>query len=136
MSIDYNLVCVDCGEALHFGKSQKIKSRFHHTNSFGVSAIGNATKDFSEENQRFLIALQHFLLVHRQHELRFLPDSISEVQDCWCWFDFDDGSEGGLFDLLYRELIPPRPGHIPDLEEPIDQTLLERLREGVAKANK
>ena len=134
MSIDYGLVCVDCGEALHLGKSHVVNSRFHNSGSWGLSSIGNATKDFSEENQRLLVALQHFMLLHRQHELRVLPDNNSLVQDCMTWFGFDDVSECGLTDLLRQEIKPPNPGHDPDKEEPIDRSLFERLQSGVKRA--
>lgn len=127
MGISYKLVCIDCGESFHIGKSHKLQSEFHKIPSYGFSNIGSLDGEFSNNHKKFLIGIQHFLILHRQHELRVLPDNTVAVQNTWTWFDDFDISEGGLDHLLSLSVKPPTPGFQPDLEAPIDTHMLQRL---------
>lgn len=127
MSISYCLVCIDCGEAFHLGKTYKMQSRFHTEPSYGFGYHALAP----EESERELVALQHFLLLHRQHELRVLPDDSAEVQDCWTWFTHEDCGDMSLECLVRCTIAQPLPGHKPSREAPIDPLVLKRLAENV-----
>ena len=127
-------MCIDCGEGLGLGKSHIVKSEFHEKTSHGFSCIGNVTDPASERAKSFLVALQHFLVLHRQHQLRVLPDNSAAVQEAWHWFEFLDGEEGELHHLLSVPVKPPQPDHEPDREEPIDDQILHRLRTNAKQA--
>lgn len=127
MGISYSIVCIDCGECYHLGKTHKVKTKHHQSDSYGFSSIGNVSQNSDNNYPQFLVGLQHFLILHRQHELRVLPDNKTQVQDAWTWFDDLEGLEGGLEHLLSQSVKAPSPGHDPDFEEPIDIKVLERL---------
>lgn len=136
MSICYNLVCIDCGESFHLGKSVKLQSEFHKIPSYGFSNIGSVNGEISDSHKQLLVGLQHFLILHRQHELRVLPDDTAAVQNSWTWFDDFDMSEGGLDHLLSLSVKPPSPGYKPDIEDSIDTLILQRLNVNAKIAQK
>ena len=132
MGISYGLTCIECGETYHLGKSHRISTRLHDKETFGFSSIG-ACDEPTQKHAFFLIGLQHFLLRHRQHELRVFGDNLAVKNDGICWFDDFDCGDHSLRDLLRQEIGVPN----PDSESrELDPAILERLEKGGERAEK
>jgi hypothetical protein len=84
MSIDYQLVCIDCLESISLGKAVSARYRKQNTKSYAFDNLGmgggeNQVKDHWEPDIDGCEVLSHFLMLHRTHELRVLPDSVLNV---------------------------------------------------------
>lgn len=71
MSLDYFLICMDCGESIGLGNKKLSKSKFDFTQHFEFSLF-NRDIETTYKNTAFM---SHFLSRHLTHELRVFPAS-------------------------------------------------------------
>jgi len=97
MSSDYFLVCIDCKKGLLLGKPIRVEYPEYDVSSYGFSSIGSL-KNIKEKSYEREVCenLQHFMMLHRCHELRVLPSEaniyavhVGIPQS----FPFDDGAD-------------------------------------------
>lgn len=74
MSSSYYFVCMECKTGILLGKSIYVEYPDYDVRSYGFSSIGTFRKD--KDNSYAIETceeLQHFMMLHRCHELRVLP---------------------------------------------------------------
>lgn len=104
MAKTYDLLCIDCRRYLSFGK-------VYWRDAEGLR-IGQVTFDgiydpqdhaFHKRDEFFGRVVEKFLITHRNHELRFVPEGVDELLEDECnIFEPDDAHE-----LLAQEGVAP-----------------------------
>lgn len=80
MSVCYSLVCFDCKVELSFGKLYDYDENNHELEYPHMMGIRDwKTDEYHIDDSYFCECLTRFLVVHRNHELRFVPDIIDGV---------------------------------------------------------
>ncbi|MBU2713400.1 hypothetical protein [Zooshikella harenae] len=74
---DYTLVCMDCGEGFSLGEAIFIKYNSVQEITYGYSAITNNDNPWSILELK-AAQIQHFLMQHRLHEIRVLPQGVEK----------------------------------------------------------
>lgn len=97
MSSDYYLVCTECKTGLLLGKSIHVEYPEYDVTSYGFSSMGSL-KNIKDNSHAIQTCedLQHFLMLHRCHELRVLPseaDRYAEHVGIPNSFPFGDDAE-------------------------------------------
>lgn len=81
MSYDYDLVCLDCRTGIYLGKTVYTQYEDIDHQTLGFNLIGYSSDEQSwEPNIKVCANLQHFLMLHRTHELRVLPDTVQKYE--------------------------------------------------------
>jgi hypothetical protein len=131
MSVHYSLICMDCGEVVTLGKAYHDKHERWSFNSLGAPDF----KSSSLTDQQQLGIFMHFLVRHRLHKLRLLPETV------WEPYENDnfprpgsayEGAEGGELDWLYAN-SPIKPFSPADDSKSLSEEAkkeLERLAGG------
>ena len=130
MSSDYYLVCIDCKTGLLLGKSIHVKFPEYDVSSYGFSSIGSL-KNIEENSYAIQTCedLQHFMMLHRCHELRVLPseaDKFAKHVGVPHSFPVDDDAEPEY----NRRLFFKSDTKVPDSKSETDalsEELIEKL---------
>lgn len=98
MSFSYYLVCVDCGTSIHLGKTVAVNYKGVADSKVGFAALGDCEDAGNDCSNGAWAELQHFLMVHRGHELRVVPETVQH-RDSSIEFVFptDDDTNDPLF---------------------------------------
>jgi len=116
MSYNYCLICMDCKVGIDLGKTFNHVPTGSATKSFGFESVGGRTPEMNDNGDsgiycmEFIDVLQLFLLKHRTHELRVLPESIQMYEEHLgggvpnSWPSSDEYQ-----DYLKQDLDPPDP---------------------------
>ncbi|WP_020405396.1 hypothetical protein [Hahella ganghwensis] len=131
MSSNYLLLCIDCNEGLDLGKTFKIRLSTDDRESYGFDAIGGLGINrelgdkavYVEETIEFL---QFFLMKHRLHEIRVLPDTVKkyETQNSSGIPDpYPDYEKYGEY--MKAPIVKPDPDKEADI---LDKALIEKLK--------
>lgn len=79
MSDTYSIVCIDCKTGVELGKTVYIQYKDIEKKSLGFNLLGYSDNEKSwKPNKKECSTLQHFLILHRTHELRVLPDTVDK----------------------------------------------------------
>jgi hypothetical protein len=76
MSDSYYLVCMECKAGIHLGKTVNTRYKDIDSDTYGFSTLGHTTENGWRGSEDSFADLQHFLMKHRTHELRVLPDTV------------------------------------------------------------
>lgn len=80
MAHTYHLLCFDCGVYLSMGKVHSIAEESTHLET---ATFDGVYEERSEERHKrdeiFGRAIEAFLIRHRNHELRFVPEGVDEL---------------------------------------------------------
>jgi len=134
MSYSYYLVCLDCGTSIHLGKTISVNYEDVADSKFGFASLG-CSKDVSE---KFLSGawaeLQHFLMVHRGHELRVVPETVQYLNSSIEFvFPTDDDTNDPLFNRsIFFENANSKPDPIKDADN-LSNDVIRRLKNNVSK---
>ncbi|MCY7296227.1 hypothetical protein [Alteromonas sp. a30] len=129
MSNCYFLVCMDCKSGILLGKTVEAKYSDITKSTSGFSELGT-NKDHWHFNYKCAVNLQHFLMLHRGHELRVLPDTVDKLArdkgfpNTWVGENNDPDPDYDRLSFLNQDV------GIPDPEsemENLPNELLERL---------
>lgn len=74
MSNAYYLVCMDCKSGVLLGKTTFAK--FGSENTYSFDQFGFQGDEQWVQSYNNIIDVQHFMMLHRTHELRVLPDTV------------------------------------------------------------
>ncbi|WP_437740788.1 hypothetical protein WMF39_34715 [Sorangium sp. So ce1504] len=80
MGIGYELVCVDCKRSLGMGKiywQDESGAPLESTTFDGV--FNRATRQWHKRDEFFGRTIEAFLIQHRNHEIRFVPEGVDEL---------------------------------------------------------
>lgn len=114
MSNCYFLVCMDCKSGILLGKTIEAQYPDITNPSVGFSEFG-ANKDFWEFNYECSVNLQHFMMLHRGHELRVLPDTVDKFStekgfpNRWVGENNDPDPDYDRLDFLNSSVGHPNP---------------------------
>jgi hypothetical protein len=76
MSNSYYLVCMECKTGIHLGKTVCARYKDVNKDTYGFSSLGHTSGNSWHGTEESFADLQHFLILHRTHELRVLPDTV------------------------------------------------------------
>jgi hypothetical protein len=82
MAATYHLMCMDCGRYLSVGKvywKSPTGAALGETTFDGIYDPGNKT--WRKRDEMFGRTVEAFLIRHRNHELRFVPEGVDELLD-------------------------------------------------------
>jgi hypothetical protein len=81
MAGDYIFACFDCRVYLHLGKVCWLDSNNQPLDDVHVEGIIDHEFGVPRQNrnERFARTLEAFLIAHRNHELRFVPEGVDEM---------------------------------------------------------
>jgi len=79
MSGSYFLSCIDCSMSILLGRPTSVKYQEFPQQKFGFAMLGSGRSGW-EPFDRGVADLQQFLVIHRGHELRVIPDTIGEME--------------------------------------------------------
>lgn len=118
MSVSYYLVCMHCKSGVLLGKAVPVE--YSDTECFGFSQLRGGDD---------CLDLQQFLVAHRLHELRVLPENVEKfASDIGVPHSFPGNDDGGIEErhaLAEMTREPPNPDF--DLEQ-LDQAVVEKLK--------
>lgn len=128
MGIVYFLVCMDCKSGVHLGKAVHTRYKSVSNPTYGFSSIGYTYEDGWRPNQEGTEELQHFLMMHRTHELRVLSERADKYA-ADIGFPQSWPSEGNSFDPPNdRQTFLETSAGIPDPEKEIENLPEELIR--------
>lgn len=78
MGVTYFLTCMQCKTGLNLGKAVKTHYDGVPKQTYGFDALGHSSQGPYTPSIPHLELLQHFLMLHRTHELRVLPDTVAK----------------------------------------------------------
>lgn len=127
MSVEYFLCCLDCGEGVILGKPKVVRYANCSGEAFGFSALGlSAAGKLWEPSAKSGEVLDHFLMLHRGHELRVLPGTVERFAEResfpTSWPDQDNDEDPAYDRLKFLSSHAPRPDPQADLENVSDET--------------
>lgn len=136
MSNSYYFICMDCKDGIHLGKAIKITYPGVETDSYGFGMLGyggSGLDDLKEwvADGKSVGLLQQFLMLHRGHELRILPDTVEKYESKTSKgiphrFPLDDSKEECSYESYFSiKIEKPDPEKEAD-DLPID--LIDRLK--------
>ncbi|WP_152511469.1 MULTISPECIES: hypothetical protein [unclassified Labrenzia] len=131
MSYSYYLTCIDCGSSIFLGKTIDVHYDGISDVKTGFSMLGGDKESGWQPSQKAMEELQHFLFVHRGHELRVVPETVNR-RDANIEFVFpadDDTADplfnrSSFFDSGHDKADPEREADM--LEEGVIQRLSSR----------
>ena len=140
MSRDYYTVCMDCGERFSLGKSVEIQDTRLNKGVYGFAFISDghddeferadpSTKRMVHTSWRYL---QHFLMRHRGHEIRVLPEALIGPYESVSFPQYAPHDPSGSLDFVPEENYYLSPTGLPTQEQDaksVPQEVLNRLEE-------
>lgn len=131
MSYSYFIVCMECKTGVLLGKSVFTRYKNSEHVTYGFENLGCTSEDGWSPYEQGCSELQHFLMLHRNHELRVLPDTAQKYagdldipQSFPCADDSDPEYDRTAFFL--------KDTGVPDPEKEADElpeSVIDRLRE-------
>ena len=80
MADTYNLTCFDCRESISLGKIYCFDSEGKPLDDFTCDGVWDRrSSTWNRQNELFGRAIEKFLILHRNHELRFVPEGVDEL---------------------------------------------------------
>jgi hypothetical protein len=80
MLSDYLLICLDCRIALYFGNVSWIDKDENPLEDVTFQGIFDTkNRQWHKRDEYFGRCLEKFLILHRNHELRFVPEGTDEI---------------------------------------------------------
>jgi hypothetical protein len=124
---------MDCKVGVHLGKATSVRYSESYKPTYGFDALGISRGNAWEPDANGCAELQHFLMLHRTHELRVLADNVEKFAADVGFphsFPVHDDDEGG--DISYRKstFFNSDVG-TPDPEQEIEtlpEALIEKLK--------
>lgn len=128
MSSGYYMACVDCEIGIYLSKPISISYCAGSVNTFGFAELGGDGAQDWEPSPTGTALLQHFLMLHRGHEIRVLSQHTDrftgEVDFPKNVYDIDETEESEL-NFLRLDVGIPDPYSEP---ETYPESLIEKLR--------
>jgi hypothetical protein len=81
MSVNYDLICLDCKQGVGLSKIITVRYEAGDRETYGFDALGETADGAWEPIASACAEVQHFLMLHRTHELRVLPEHIEKYFD-------------------------------------------------------
>lgn len=78
MSSGYYLICLDCNRAVLLSKPIGIRYPGQDDMTFGFSSLTSPDSDQWQPSAEGCAELQHFMMLHRTHELRVLSEHVNK----------------------------------------------------------
>ncbi len=134
MSNSYFMICADCedGLALLLGKAIFVHYEGREKQNFGFASLGGDMGGHWQSAQKGCEELSHFLMLHRGHELRVVPDVIDGPPygvDLPQGFPSDDDTSDPNFNRsVFFARDPVKPDPEADAAN-LPAELIRRLRE-------
>lgn len=140
MSRDYYTVCMDCGEWFALGKSVEIQDPSLKKDVYGFAFISDGHDDEFAKADASTIKmvhtswryLQHFLMRHRGHEIRVLPEALIGPYESVSFPQYAPNDPSASLDFVPEENYYLSPTGLPNQEEDamsVPQEVLHRLAE-------
>lgn len=120
---------MECKSGIYLGKATNTKYGDDLQNTFGFSDIGSYDGSRWKASENTVINISHFLMLHRLHELRVLPDSVERFADDkgfpHSWPDTDDDPDilHNRKYFLQKEITTPNPDE--DINNLSDEAILK-----------
>jgi len=134
VSCSYYLVCLDCGTSIHLGKAVAVNYEDVADTKVGFASL-SCSKDARKKFSRGAWAeLQHFLMVHRGHELRVVPETVQHLDSSIEFvFPTDNDTNDPLFNRsIFFENGNCKPDSIKDAEK-LSNDVIRRLKNNASK---
>lgn len=140
MSRDYSVVCMECGEWHALGKSYKFHNISLKKDLYGFAFISDGHDDDFEKSDQITIDmvhrhwryLQHFLMRHRGHEIRVLPEALIGPYETEFFPQYSPGDPAASWDYAPVENYYLAPVGVPDQDEDakaVSEDVVRRLEE-------
>ena len=98
MSYSYFLTCLDCGRSIHLGKTIGVEYSGIEGVKTGFAMLGGNNVSGWQPSKEVVEELQHFLFVHRGHELCVVPETVNNrAPEIEFAFPTDDETSDPLF---------------------------------------
>lgn len=133
MGVDYFLVCMSCKNGIQLGKSIHVKYRGMPEKTYGFSLMGTQKEGIWVPDVRCCSSLQHFLMLHRAHELRVLSEHVekyakhSTVPYSFPMLDFDE-NDGEHSRYNFFSTSPSKPDPAKEADE-LPEDLIAKLKQ-------
>ena len=131
MGVAYFLVCMDCKSGVHLGKAVATQYDEESQTTYGFSDIGHNSGNAWMPSASTVINISHFLMLHRGHELRVLPDSVEKYASVigfpHGWPDSDDDLDPNHSRTIFLDTEIPRPSADEDLKN-LPKNLIDKLK--------
>lgn len=132
VSYSYFIVCMECKTGVLLGKAVYTKYKGIENLTYGFENLGLTSEASWKPDPDGCSKLQHFLMLHRNHELRVLPDTVHKYagdlgvpQSFPC--DADDADpEYNKTTFFLSDTGKPDPEKEAD---ELPESVIERLRE-------
>jgi len=131
MSSSYFLTCLDCKTGVNLGKAIHASYPDCEVSTYGFNNLGSSALGEWKPSLDNLINVQHFLMLHRGHELRVLPDTAekyaNDIGFPHSWPDSNDDLDENHNRLKYLEqkVLKPSPENELDI---LPQEVIEKLK--------
>jgi hypothetical protein len=131
MSYDYFLVCMECKTGIHLGKTVYTKYEGVDQVTLGFDLLGSTSEHAWSPSAKNCTDLQHFLILHRTHELRVLPETVgkyaSELSVPHSFPTFDDDPDPEYNRIAFLSQDPGKPDPVKEGDE-LPEDVIKKLR--------
>lgn len=130
MASYYFLVCMECRSGINLGKAVLTRYGPNQPENYGFSGLGyfEGAKWVPELDE--VVNLDHFLMLHRGHELRVLPDTVQvHVTDGAfpdSWPDMDGDVDLNHDRTRFLQQVPRKPDADAELKT-LSDDVIEKL---------
>lgn len=103
MSRDYHLMCLDCRIYLYMGKIYSMDDNGHLLEDVTFDGVfDDDERKWHKRDIYFGKVMEKFLIAHRNHELRFVPEGVDELLENKLGFISNVESN----DVLKNKIVP------------------------------